>query len=117
MSVDAFPHTYFTLLELSCSTESLCVLEMSLDTLSFSKNQADRECNPVWIAQKLRRKKTETVRLRATKRELTSGGRFLHRHSVPHFNFMDSLSDEENATNHDDIFSPQLMRHIAQLAG
>ena len=30
---------------------------------------------------------------------------------------MDSPSDDENVTNHDDIFSPQLMRHIAQLAG
>ena len=30
---------------------------------------------------------------------------------------MDSPSDNENVTNHDDIFSPQLMRHIAQLAG
>ena len=30
---------------------------------------------------------------------------------------MDSPSNDENLTNHDDIFSPQLMRHITQLAG
>ena len=30
---------------------------------------------------------------------------------------MDPPPDDENATNHVDIFSPQLMRHIAQLAG
>jgi len=30
---------------------------------------------------------------------------------------MDSPSDDENGTNHDGILSPQLMKHIAQLAG